>query len=39
MNFIIELLVNRCDNDIYDAILIVVDQDLKMSLYILAKSI
>ena len=38
MNFIIELFFNRYENDIYDAILVVVDRYSKMTLYIFAKS-
>ena len=38
MNFIIELLFSRYENDIYDVILVVIDRDLKMTLYIFAKS-
>ena len=38
MNFIIELFFNRYENDIYNAILIVVDRYSKMTLYIFAKS-
>ena len=38
MNFIIELSFNRYENDIYNAILVVVDRYSKMALYILAKS-
>ena len=38
MNFIIEFLFNRYENDIYNVILVVVDRYSKMALYILAKS-
>ena len=38
MNFIIELSFNRYENDIYNAILVVVDRYSKMTLYIFAKS-
>ena len=38
MNFIIELLFNRYENDIYNVILVVIDRYSKMTLYILAKS-
>ena len=39
MNFIIELFFNRYKNDIYDAILVVINRYSKMTLYISAKSI
>ena len=39
MNFIIELLFNRYKNDMYDAILVVIDRYSKMTLYIFAKLI
>ena len=38
MNFIIEFLFNRYENDIYNVILVVVDRYSKMTLYIFAKS-
>ena len=38
MNFIIELFFSRYENDIYNAIFVVVDRYLKMTLYIFAKS-
>ena len=38
MNFIIELFFNRYENDIYNAILVVIDRYSKMTLYIFAKS-
>ena len=38
MNFIIKLLFNRYKNNIYDAILVVIDRYSKMTLYISAKS-
>ena len=38
MNFIIELLLNRYENNIYNVILIVIDRYSKMIFYILAKS-
>ena len=38
MNFIIELFFNCYENDIYDAILVVIDRYSKMTFYILAKS-
>ena len=38
MNFIIEFLFNRYENNIYDAILVVIDRYSKMTLYIFAKS-
>ena len=37
MNFIIEFLLSRYENDIYNAILVVVDRYSKMTLYIFAK--
>ena len=37
MNFIIELSFNRYENDIYNAIFIVIDRYSKMPLYIFAK--
>ena len=38
MNFIIELPLNRYENNIYDAILVVIDRYSKMTFYIFAKS-
>ena len=38
MNFIIELFSSRYDDDIYDAILIIIDRFLKMTHYIFVKS-
>ena len=38
MNFIIELFLNRYENDIYNAILVVIDRYSKMTLYIFVKS-
>ena len=38
MNFIIELSFNRYENDIYNAILVVIDRYSKITLYIFAKS-
>ena len=38
MNFIIELLFNRYKNNIYNAILVVIDCYSKMTFYIFAKS-
>ena len=38
MNFIIELSFNRYENDIYNAIFVVIDRYSKMTLYIFAKS-
>ena len=38
MNFIIELLSSRYENDIYNTILVVVDRYSKMTFYIFAKS-
>ena len=39
MNFIIELLSSRYENDIYNVILVVVDRYSKMTFYIFVKSI
>ena len=39
MNFITKLLANRHENDVYDAILVIIDKYTKMFLYILVKSI
>ncbi len=39
MGFITEFPSSRCENDVYDAILVVVDRFSEMSLYIPAKSI
>ena len=38
MNFIIELFSSRYENDIYNAILVIVDRYSKMTFYIIAKS-
>ena len=38
MNFIIELSFNRYENDIYNAILVVIDRYSKMTFYIFVKS-
>ena len=38
MNFIIELLFNRYENDIYNVIFVVIDRYSKMTFYIFAKS-
>lgn len=37
MNFITKLLVNRCENDVFNDILIIINRYFKMSLYILVK--
>ena len=39
MNFITKLSISRCENNVFNAILIVINRYFKMSLYILVKSI